>query len=273
MHPSEVRAILTRIGVSPTKERGQNFLLDERVADREIAYLNIEPGETALEVGPGLGMLTERLLPVAKVFCIELDRRICGYLKERFDGRIELAEADALRAPFPAFDRFISNVPYSISSPLIFRLLTYRFKRAVLMVQKEFADRMTAAPGSDDYSRLTVMTYYRARCEVLEQVPRSRFWPEPEVDSTVISLEPRPAPFPVEDEAFYIRLVEILFQSRRKKIRTILRNQRLITQEQSLWLPHMDDRVEVLSPEQIGLLAEAIRLSKGEQEASERKTN
>ncbi len=91
------------------------------------------------------------------------------------------------------------------------------------MVQKEFADRMVAAPDSDDYSRLTVNVYYRAKCERLEHVPRNKFWPEPEVDSTVLRLTPRPPPFHVHDEKLFFRLVEMLFQQRRKKIGTILK--------------------------------------------------
>ncbi len=91
------------------------------------------------------------------------------------------------------------------------------------MVQKEFADRMVAKADTDDYSRLSVNTYYRARCEILENVPRSRFWPEPEVDSSIVLLEPRPAPFKVQNERFYLTLVDVLFQHRRKKISTILK--------------------------------------------------
>ncbi len=137
--------------------------------------------------------------------------------------KVEMVQGDALEVELPSFDRFISNVPYSISSPLIFRLLEHEFKSAIIMVQKEFADRMVAAPDSDDYSRLTVSVYYRAKCERLEQVPRNKFWPEPEVDSTVLRLTPRPPPFHVHDEELFFRLVEMLFGQRSKKIGTVLK--------------------------------------------------
>jgi 16S rRNA (adenine1518-N6/adenine1519-N6)-dimethyltransferase len=263
MTPSEVKALLAQFGISPTKSRGQNFLLDERVADREVEHLGISPGEVVLEVGPGLGILTERVLTLAaRTVCVELDAGIAAYIKGRFGERVELMEGDALKVELPQFDRFISNIPYSISSPLIFRILENDFRRAIIMVQKEFADRMAAGAGSDDYSRLSVNTYYRARCELLDHVPRSKFWPQPEVDSTVISLEPRPPPFKVVNERFFLHLVNLLFQHRRKKIGTILKMTGQADKDSIPSLPYTERRVEELSPEMIGELADAISLSR-----------
>ena len=253
----EVKAILAQIGVSPTKSRGQNFLVDDTVADREVEYLQISPGDTVLEVGPGLGVLTSRLVPRAgKVIAIELDRAIASYARSAF-GNVELIEDDALHARWPVFDRFISNIPYSISSPLIFKLLDHDFKVAVIMVQKEFADRMVAKADSDDYSRLSVSVYYRAQAEMLEKVGRNRFWPEPEVDSAVIRLTPRPPPFQVKDERLFHRLVEALFLHRRKKISTILKGG-FVRPEEMDRIPYRDERVEAISPEQIGELTDAV---------------
>jgi len=259
MTPKEIQALLAEYGIAPSKSKGQNFLTDERVAEREVAYLDIHPADTVLEIGPGLGVLTDLLLPKAReVACIELDRGIAQYVRSRYADRLRLMEGDALALEWPKFDRLISNIPYSISSPLLFKILDHDFKRAVIMVQKEFADRMAAQAGADDYSRLSVNTYYRARCEVLETVPRTRFWPQPEVDSAVVSLEPRPPPFPVSNERFYLTLVNVLFQHRRKKISTILRMTGQAPKEALPRLPFVDLRVEVLSPEQIGELADAI---------------
>lgn len=259
MRPTEVKAALARVGVSPTKSRGQNFLVDDTVADREVEYLQISPGDTVLEVGPGLGVLTSRLVPWAgKVIAIELDQGIASYVRSEFGGKVELIEGDALNVAWPRFDRFISNIPYSISSPLIFKLLDHDFRSAVIMVQKEFADRMVAKADTDDYSRLSVSVYYRAKAEMLEKVGRARFWPEPEVDSAVVRLTPRPPPFHVKDERLFHRLVEVLFQQRRKKISTILKAKRMITPSDVPRLPHMDMRVEALTPEQIGELVDAV---------------
>ena len=170
---------------------------------------------------------------------------------------MELIEEDALEPEWPKFDRFISNIPYSISSPLIFKLLDHDFKVAVIMVQKEFADRMVAKADSDDYSRLSVSVYYRAKAEMLEKVGRNRFWPEPEVDSAVIRLTPRPPPFQVKDERLFHRLVEALFLHRRKKISTILKGG-FVRPEEMDRIPYRDERVEAISPEQIGELADAV---------------
>jgi 16S rRNA (adenine1518-N6/adenine1519-N6)-dimethyltransferase len=258
VRPTEVKAILAQIGVNPTKAKGQNFLVDDTVADHEVDYLQISSEDTVLEVGPGLGVLTSKLvLKASKVITIELDHAIAGYVRSEF-GQAELIEADALDVKWPSFDRFISNIPYSISSPLIFKLLDQDFKMAVIMVQKEFADRMVAKADTDDYSRLSVSVYYRAKAEMMEKVGRNRFWPEPEVDSAVIRLTPRPPPFQVKDERLFLKLVEVLFQQRRKKISTIIKAKRMVKSEDISQLPYKDDRVEAISPEQIGELADAV---------------
>jgi 16S rRNA (adenine1518-N6/adenine1519-N6)-dimethyltransferase len=234
-------------------------LVDDTVAEREVEYLQLSPEDTVLEVGPGLGVLTGRLVPKAqKVIAIELDRQIASYVRSTFGASVELIEADALDTKWPRFDRFISNIPYSISSPLIFKLLDQDFKTAVIMVQKEFADRMVAKADTDDYSRLSVSVYYRAKAEMMEKVGRNRFWPEPEVDSAVVRLTPRPPPFTVKDERMFHRLVELLFQQRRKKISTILKAKRMISPADVPHLPYMDMRVEAITPEQIGELVDAV---------------
>jgi 16S rRNA (adenine1518-N6/adenine1519-N6)-dimethyltransferase len=259
MRPAEIKSILNDLKVVPTKGKGQNFLTDDEVARREVDALDIVPGGSVLEVGPGLGVLTHFLVERSeRVFLIELDQRMASFIASRYEGRMELIQGDALKVDWPRFDKFISNVPYNISSPLIFKLLEHDFQSAVIMVQKEFADRMVAEPDSDDYSRLTVNVYYRAACERLEHVPRNRFWPEPEVDSSVIRLVPRPPPFAVHDERLFFRLVEMLFQQRRKKIGTVLKRSHLIALEQVRELPFLDDRVEALSPEEIGELSNQI---------------
>ncbi len=259
MKPSEITETITRLGVSPSKGMGQNFLIDERVAERQVEFGQISKGDIVLEVGPGLGVLTHRLAERAgKVVAIEMDKRLAGYLRTTLPENVELIEGDALEVDFPPFTKFVSNLPYSISSPIIFKLLDHTFERGVVMLQKEFADRMVAAPDSDDYSRLTVSVYYRAECRLLEKVPRSRFWPAPKVDSAVVELVPRSPPFKVEDEKLFFRLVDILFQSRRKKIGTILRMKGYMSAEERSEVPFVDLRVEALSPEEIGELANAV---------------
>jgi len=172
MNPSEIQGTLARLGASPTKSKGQNFLVDGRVADRQIEYAQLSSSDTALEVGPGLGVLTSRLAARAgKVIAIETDSKLAAYLRDELPENVELIEGDALEVPFPPFTKFVSNLPYSISSPIIFKLLEHGFQRGVVMLQKEFAERMVAAPDTDDYSRLTVNVFYRAECRILENGP------------------------------------------------------------------------------------------------------
>ncbi|MCL1905248.1 MAG: 16S rRNA (adenine(1518)-N(6)/adenine(1519)-N(6))-dimethyltransferase RsmA, partial [Methanomassiliicoccaceae archaeon] len=223
MSRDETSRLIEERGIVPRKSKGQNFLTDERVALRHVNFASIEPGDRVLEVGPGLGMLTEKLLDVCgNVTAIEVDAALADYIDERFGNRLELMRGDALDVEWPAFDRFVSNLPYSISTPVIFKLLTYGFKKAVVMVQKEFAERMVAHRGEVDYSRLTVNIFYRADCRILENVPASRFRPRPKVDSALVEIVPRPAPFTVKDETTFFRVVDAGFLHRRKKIRSAL---------------------------------------------------
>jgi 16S rRNA (adenine1518-N6/adenine1519-N6)-dimethyltransferase len=259
MNPSEIKEILAQLGASPSKGMGQNFLIDDRVAERQVEFAAVGKEDTVLEIGPGLGVLTHKLAERAgQVVAVEMDRKLAEYLRTKLPSNVELIVGDALEIDLPPFDKVVSNLPYSISSPIIFKLLDHEFERAVVMLQKEFADRMVASPDTDDYSRLTVNVYYRAECRVLEKVPKSRFWPMPKVDSAVVELRPRPPPFPVRDEKLFLKLVELLFQQRRKKIGTVLRMKGMMSAEQRSAVPYADERVEVLSPEQIGELSDAV---------------
>ena len=261
MNRSETSRLISQTGVVPKKSKGQNFLTDERVARRHVDYAEIEKGDRVLEVGPGLGILTDILVQRSDdVTCIELDDTLAEFISEKYGDIITLIHADAMKVDFPPFDRFVSNLPYSISTPVIFKLLECDFKKAVVMVQKEFADRMVAPVGTDDYSRLTVNLYYRAECRILEKVPASRFNPKPKVDSALVEIVPREAPFKVLDERTFFKVTEITFNHRRKKIGTSLKAAGMIPKGATV--PFMDERVEVLTPEEIGQLSDAVFLLK-----------
>lgn len=249
--------LIAETGIVPKKSKGQNFLIDGRVADRHIGYAEIAQGDRVLEVGPGLGILTERILEKpCSLTCIELDDILAEYISETYGDRIELIHGDAVKVPFPEFDVFVSNLPYSVSTPIIFKLLDQQFRTAVVMVQKEFADRMVADVGSPDYSRLTVNLFYRAECEIMETVPASRFNPRPKVDSALVKITPREAPFKVKDERMFYKVTEIAFNHRRKKIGTSLKAAGLIDRNDEI--PYGDDRIENLRPAEIGEIADAI---------------
>ncbi|MDO5852522.1 MAG: 16S rRNA (adenine(1518)-N(6)/adenine(1519)-N(6))-dimethyltransferase RsmA [Thermoplasmata archaeon] len=254
---SSARELMASAGVVPKRSKGQNFLIDDRVADRIVGYAGITPDDRLLEVGPGFGILTERLAPLGRgLTCIELDAKLAQHIRSTYGDRVELIEGDAVKVPFPEFDVFVSNLPYSVSTPVIFKLLDQEFRTAMVMVQKEFADRMVADVGSPDYSRLTVNLFYRADCDIMEPVPASRFDPRPKVDSAVVRITPRPAPFEVLDEATFFRVTEACFNHRRKKIGTSLRNTGLV--DSSEGIPYRDERVEDLRPAEIGEIADAV---------------
>jgi len=150
----ELRSLLERYGVRPSKSRGQNYLIDRRVAEREVEHLGITENDRVLEVGPGFGILTTALLErTSKLTAIEIEEGAVRYLRDSFPQR-DVIQGDFLDIDPPQFDLFISNVPYSISSPLLFHLLDMQFKRAVIMVQREFAERMAAPAGDEVIARL-----------------------------------------------------------------------------------------------------------------------
>lgn len=256
MNQNETSRLISSTGIVPKKSKGQNFLIDERVAERHIAFADIERNDSVLEVGPGFGILTERLIrDCDHVTAIELDEKLADHISTTFP-ELELIRGDAMKVPFPRFDRFVSNLPYSISTPIIFKLLEHDFKKAVVMVQKEFAERMVADVGSVDYSRLTVNLFYRAECRILETVPASRFKPRPKVDSALVEIVPRRSPFDVLDEETFFKVTEVTFNHRRKKIGTALKMHHMMNSGDTI--PHMDARIETLRPAEIGEIADAV---------------
>ncbi len=264
------RTTLSRLGVRPSKSRGQHFLVDGRVAARQIAHAAIRPTEVVLEIGPGLGVLTRLLAERARrVIAIESDRRFAEHLR-RAVREADIIHGDALKVEWPDFDVMVSNLPYQISSPLTFRLLETPFDRAVLMYQWEFARRMVAAPRTADYSRLSVGVYTRAACTILERVPRNAFHPQPKVDSALVRLEPRPCPFPRRDPDVYDAVVAALFEHRRKTVENGLRlawpslvPSREVLEAALPNLPFRGRRVEELRPEDIAQVADVLVQAKG----------
>ncbi len=244
--------------------------MDVRVAVRALNYASLRPSDEVLEIGPGLGVLTRYLVErAARVVAIESDKRFAAYLEKAIPDA-EIVHGDALKVAWPDFDVMVSNLPYQISSPLTFRLLGTPFDRAILMYQWEFARRMVAAPGTADYSRLSVGVYTRAACTILERVPRNAFHPQPRVDSALVRLEPRPCPFALRDPDLYDGVVAALFEHRRKTVENGLRLawRRFAASPAALEellrdAPFRDGRVEELRPEEIAKLADALAGAKG----------
>ena len=265
MKPEDVRAALRRLGRRPSKRLGQHFLIDERVADRHVRLAAPARSETVLEIGPGLGVLTRRLADRAgRVVAVEKDRRLAVALRG-IAPNVEVIEGDALRVRWPRFDLVVANLPFQISSPLTFALLDAKFDRAFLMYQREFAARLTAKPGSPEYSRLTVNAFARCACEIVETVPRSAFYPVPEVDSAIVSLRPRPPPFRIGDPAAFRATVDAIFVHRRKTIGAALRLEcERFGVSAAEWTariaraPFLERRGEELTPAEIAELAATL---------------
>jgi len=237
---------------------GQNFLIDKNIAIKEVNFANISKNDIVLEIGPGNGILTNILAEKAKkVIAVEIDKKLAENLV--IPDNVEIINKDILKVDFDKiskFNKIVSNLPYQISSPITFKILNYKFDLAVLIYQKEFADRLIAQPGSKDYSRLSVNIFYKANCKMLDNVSKTCFIPQPKVDSRIIRLIPRDKPaFYVINEEFFKDLVKILFNHRRKKINTIINNNYNINLET---IPFLENRVEDLSPKNIGKLCNLI---------------
>jgi 16S rRNA (adenine1518-N6/adenine1519-N6)-dimethyltransferase len=266
MRISEARDMLLKLGVRAQKSLRQHFLLDEAVIKRQVDYADIKKGERVLEIGPGLGFLTSALIDSgARVIAIETDHKFCQYLRDKFGDKIELLCADATQIDFPEFDKVVSNIPYNISSEITFKILEGKFDLAVIMYQKEFAERLVAGEASAIYGRLSVMAAYRADCELLEIVPRRAFWPEPKIDSAIVRMKSRPPRFKPKDERLFVEVVRVLFSHRRKMIANALisgapalgmsrEEMKALSQE----IPYGNERVEMLTPEEIGEISDFL---------------
>ena len=243
------------------KKIGQNFLIDKKVAEREIQYAGIDKNDVVLEIGPGTGILTTLLAEKARrVIAIEIDDQLVSKLRKLLPDNVTLIHGDALKIDFdtlPRFNKIVSNLPFQISSPITFKFLNCDFSLAVLIYQKEFADSMVARSGSKDYSRLSVGIYYKACCELVEAISKTCFYPQPKVDSCVVRLSPRESPpFSVLDETFFFDLTRELFNHRRKKIKNTLNELYEYTRFEDV--SYIDRRVEELTPEQIGELSNVL---------------
>ena len=260
---------MRRHGLTPSRERGQHFLVCEQVLNSILDYASISPTDKILEIGAGIGTLTVALAQRAgHVFAIEKDASLCRALEAELgdDPRITIIQGDAVKIDWPPCDKLVANLPYTISTPILFRFLSTRIPLAVLMLQREFAERLTAKAGTREYGRLTVMASYSSTVELLEYVEPSCFYPQPQVTSALVRIVRRPKPaFMVKDFTLFSQLVTALFGQRRKKIRTplraFLRNLGLPADRISdmlLQIPWLDKRAEQLAPEQLANIANLL---------------
>ncbi|WP_037465054.1 16S rRNA (adenine(1518)-N(6)/adenine(1519)-N(6))-dimethyltransferase RsmA [Shimazuella kribbensis] len=231
---SKTRKLLKQHNIVLKKSLGQNFLTDAHVLQQIIDAADLDEQAGVIEIGPGLGALTEGLAKSAKkVVAIELDNRLIPILQDLFQDQsnVEIVHADALKLDFAQLisDKFsscskvhvVANLPYYVTSPILVKLLESKLSLSniVVMIQKEVAERILASPGSKTYGSLSVFAQYFSEPSKVVQVPAHVFVPRPQVDSMVIRLSMLPqSPVPVDDEAFFFQVVRASFAKRRKTL-------------------------------------------------------
>lgn len=246
---NKTKAIINKYNIKANKRFGQNFLIDDDILNKIIEVSKIKEDELILEIGPGLGNLTEYLLDNSKfVIAFEIDKNMIEILNNRFINKDNLLilNEDVLKIEIDkiidelekrlsyTFNnvKVIANLPYYITTPILFKLLQdfKRINNLVIMVQKEVAERIVAKPGSKDYGILTIMVNYMSNSNIEFLVPNTSFLPPPNVTSAVISLEKR-SKYNVEDEKIFFELVHKAFAQRRKKLSNSLYMNKFLNKE------------------------------------------
>ena len=212
--------------IRPQPRLGQSFLMEGRILECEIDYAGVGAEDTVLEVGAGIGNLTERLATRAgQVIAIEYDQQFRPRLDSLAEthGNITPLWGDALAVPLPPFSKVVSNLPYRVALPIILRLLDYPFANGVVMLQANMARRICAGPGEAGYGRISVTVQRLARTQLLDTVPRSAFFPAPSVDSAMVRLCPVTSPFGVASAEAFKRLLDHAFLYREDRLSAALR--------------------------------------------------
>ena len=271
----QTKKILQKNSIQLNKNLGQNYLIDDTKQKKIIDFADLSKEDVVLEIGPGIGTLTTELSKKSKkVVAIEQDKRIYEILKTRLVDEsidnVELINEDALKTDISKFskcNKVVSNLPYQISSPITFKLINFNFDfdLAILMYQKEFANRMIAKVGEKNYSRLSAMLYFKVNIEFLDDVSPQSFIPQPKVDSAVVKLTPKngmnnPS---YDNFSLYSKVCKAIFPHKNKKIRNALIDSRhilgfndkkelrdLLDFDSSL-KPFLSNRVVNTSPEEI----------------------
>ena len=272
-----VKALLAQHGLKARKSLGQNFLVDPHVLGKIIRAANIGPGDWVLEIGPGLGGLTQALAEAAGAVCaVELDRILAAILQTTFADfpTVEIVHSDimafdiaAQTVRFPALKhKVVANLPYYISTAVTMHLLEhFAFDSLTVMVQREVAERMTAKPGSAAYGSLSLAVQYQAEAHIAAYVPQNCFLPRPRVDSAVVHLERLAQPRVSGDRAALFALIRAGFGQRRKTLVNCLHSAELYPASKAelaeviggLWDAHI--RGETLALEDWATLSEALR--------------
>ena len=249
---NETKFLMKKYGITANKKLGQNFLIDENVLDTIVNSSEINSDDLIIEIGPGLGTLTAKLLEKAgKVICVELDDRMISVLKDRFFmyQNLEIINEDILKIDLNKIIKenkennnfkkvkIVANLPYYITTPIIMKLLEEKLdiESITVMIQKEVADRLTAIPGEKNSGAITYTVYYFSQAEEILTVPNTSFIPEPEVASEVIKLTIRKEPIiKIKDEEKFYKIIKCAFMQRRKTLVNALSNSNLFESKEQI---------------------------------------
>ena len=269
------RHILRAFNLHASKRLGQNFLIDEGIVQGIVEAADIQPGDRVLEIGPGIGTLTQGLAEAgAEVTAVELDKKLPAVLAKTLEGyeHVRVVQGDILKVDIPELMgsgsfKVAANLPYYITTPILMALLEQRLPitRIVTMVQKEVAERMVAVPGNKTYGALSVAVQYYTEPEIVLDVPPRSFLPAPEVDSVVIACTIRQEPaVKVQDEKAFFKVVRAAFGQRRKTLHNALKSMGLDKEQvrAALESASVDGtrRGETLSLPEFAAIADALRL-------------
>lgn len=230
--PSQIRLLLLQFGLMPDKRKGQHFLGDHNILQKILQSANLSPDECALEIGSGIGTLTRALAEHAKqVLTFEIDAKLIPVIQYNLQNHenVRLVHGDFLRENVPQLIqetfgespfKVVANIPYGITSPILDRLfgVVSGWRLAVLMIQREVAERLVAKPGTPEYSAITVFAQYHSQVQVVQYVSHTVFYPPPEVDSAIVRFTPLPKRLPPDEERHLFRVVRAAFAQRRKTL-------------------------------------------------------
>ena len=219
--------LLKKYDIRPKRRMGQTFIINPYFINKIVDAAELQKNDVVLEIGGGLGFLTKAIAKrVKKVISIEIDKRLISAMREYLKdlNNVEIVYADALKIKFPKVNKIVSNLPFSISTQITFKILKeIDFELAVLTYQKEVVERMLAKPGSPNYGRLTIMVNFYANIEPLFLIPKYNFYPIPEVDAFSIRMVKKSLPYSLDFLELFDDLVRVLFTQRNKKWSKVLR--------------------------------------------------
>jgi len=257
-----ISALLREYGLSAL-DRDQRFLASPSALQKVVDAAALKPTDVVLEIGAGVGNLTALLCGLAgRVYAVEKDEQLVEVLENELGDvpNVEVICADALTDELPDCDVLVSNLPYSIATPLTFRLLEHSFERAALTYQLEFAKKLIAKPSTRGYGWLTVMVVHQYDVSMVARIPKGAFYPSPRVDSAVVKLVKKTHPYKLDDEGLFTELVRSGFAHRRKKLKNALAASPnpSLRGVRTIELPCLNMRAEELTDVQLAELANTI---------------